>query len=50
MAWGANEVMPRGPKKQSPTEYTNNKRPFKPSLPYVLEPSKLLLPTNFPEP
>ena len=30
-------------------EYTNNKRPFNPSLPNVLEPSKLLLPTDFSE-
>ena len=30
-------------------EYTNNKRPFKPSLPNILEPSKLLLPTDFSE-
>ena len=30
-------------------EYTNNKRPSKSSLPNVLEPSKLLLPTNFSE-
>ena len=30
-------------------EYTNIKRPFKPSLPHVLEPSKLLLPTDFSE-
>ena len=30
-------------------EYTNNKRPSKPSLPNVLEPSNLLLPTNFSE-
>ena len=28
-------------------EYTNNKKPSKPSLPNVFEPSKLLLPTNF---
>ena len=28
-------------------EYTNNKRPFKPSLPHVLDPSKLLLSTDF---
>ena len=28
-------------------EYTNNKRPSKPSLSSVLEPSKLLLPTDF---
>ena len=28
-------------------EYKNNKRPSKPSLSYVLEPSKLLLPTDF---
>ena len=28
-------------------EYTNNKRPSKPSLPNVLKPSKLLLPTHF---
>ena len=28
-------------------EYTNNKRFSKPSLPNVLEPSKLLLPTDF---
>ena len=28
-------------------EYTNNKRPSKPSLPNVLESSKLLLPTDF---
>ena len=31
-------------------EYTNNKRPSKPSLPHVLEPSELLLPTGFSEP
>ena len=30
-------------------EYTNNKKPFKPSLPNVLELSKLLLPTDFSE-
>ena len=30
-------------------EYTNNKRPSKPSLPYVLKLSKLLLPTDFSE-
>ena len=30
-------------------EYTNNKRPSKGSLPYILEPSKLLLPTDFSE-
>ena len=30
-------------------EYTNNKRPSKASLPHVLEPSKLLLPTDFTE-
>ena len=30
-------------------EYKNNKRPFKPSLPNVLKPSKLLLPTDFTE-
>ena len=30
-------------------EYTNNKRPFKPSLPNALESSKLLLPTDFSE-
>ena len=30
-------------------EYTNNKRASKPSLPNVLEPSKLLLPTDFSE-
>ena len=30
-------------------EYTNNKIPSKPSLPNVLEPSKLLLPTDFSE-
>ena len=28
-------------------EYTDNKRSTKPSLPNVLEPSKLLLPMNF---
>ena len=28
-------------------EYINNKRPSKPSLPNVLEPSKFLLPTDF---
>ena len=28
-------------------EYTNNKRPSKPSLPHALELSKLLLPTDF---
>ena len=28
-------------------EYMNNKRPFKPSLPNVLKPFKLLLPTDF---
>ena len=31
-------------------EYINNKRPSKPSLPNVLEPSKLLLPIGFLEP
>ena len=31
-------------------EYTNNKRPHKPNLPHVLEPSKLLLPIGFLEP
>ena len=31
-------------------EYMNNKRPSKPSLPHVLEPSKLLLPIGFLEP
>ena len=31
-------------------EYTNNKRSFKPSLPHLLDPSKLLLPTDFLEP
>ena len=31
-------------------KYTNNKRPSKPSLPHVLEPSKLLLPTDLLEP
>ena len=31
-------------------EYTNNKKPSKPSLPHVLEPSKLLLPTDFAKP
>ena len=30
-------------------KYTNNKRPSKPSLPNVLEPFKLLLPTDFSE-
>ena len=30
-------------------EYTNNKRPSKPSLPHVFEPSKLLLSTAFSE-
>ena len=30
-------------------EYTNNKRPFKPSLPNVLEPSNLLLSMDFSE-
>ena len=30
-------------------EYMNNKRPFKPSLPNLLEPSKLLLLTDFSE-
>ena len=30
-------------------EYANNKRPSKPSLPNVLEPSKLLLSTDFSE-
>ena len=30
-------------------EYTNNKRPSKPSLPNVLEPSKLLLLMDFSE-
>ena len=30
-------------------EYTNNKKPSKPNLPNVLEPSKLLLPTDFSE-
>ena len=30
-------------------EYTNNKRPSKPCLPNVFEPSKLLLPTDFSE-
>ena len=30
-------------------EYTNNKKSSKPSLPNVLEPSKLLLPTDFSE-
>ena len=30
-------------------EYMNNKRPSKPSLPRVLEPFKLLLPTDFSE-
>ena len=30
-------------------EYTNNKRPSKPSLPNVLDPSKFLLPTDFSE-
>ena len=30
-------------------EYPNNKRLSKPSLPHVLEPSKLLLPTDFSE-
>ena len=28
-------------------EYTNNKKPFKPSLPNILKPSKLLLLTDF---
>ena len=28
-------------------EYTNNKRPSKPNLPNILEPSKFLLPTDF---
>ena len=32
---------------ESKLEYTNNKKPSKPNLPHVLEPSKLLLPTNF---
>ena len=31
-------------------EYMNNKRPSKPSLPYVLEPFKLLLPTDLMKP
>ena len=31
-------------------KYTKNKKPSKPSLPHVLEPSKLLLPTDFAEP
>ena len=31
-------------------EYMNNKRPFMPSLPNVLEPSKLLLPTDLTKP
>ena len=31
-------------------KYTNNKRPSKPNLPHVLEPSKLLLPTGFSKP
>ena len=31
-------------------EYTNNKRPSKPSLPHVLDPSKLLLPTDLTKP
>ena len=31
-------------------EYMNDKKPSKGSLPYVLEPSKLLLPTDFSEP
>ena len=31
-------------------EYMNNKRPFKPSLPHILKPSKLLLPTDFAKP
>ena len=31
-------------------EYTNNKRPSKPSLPKELEPSKLLLPTDLMKP
>ena len=30
-------------------EYTNNKKPSKPNLPNVFEPSKLLLPTDFSE-
>ena len=30
-------------------EYMNNKRPSKPSLPHVLKPSKLFLPTDFSE-
>ena len=30
-------------------EYTNNKRPSKPSLPNVFKPSKLLLPMDFSE-
>ena len=30
-------------------EYINNKRPSNPNLPHVLEPSKLLLPTDFSE-
>ena len=31
-------------------EYINNKKPSKPSLPNVLKPSKLLLPTGFSKP
>ena len=31
-------------------EYTNNKRPSKPTLSHVLKPSKLLLPTDFTKP
>ena len=55
-----NQRIRRKPLRRSPSsksihqriklEYTNNKRPSKPSLPHVLKPSKLLLPTDLMKP
>ena len=38
------------PPLENKLEYTNNKRPSKPSLPHVLDPFKLLLPTDLTKP
>ena len=55
-----NQRIRRKPLRRSPSsksihqriklEYTNNKRPSKPSLPHVLKPSKLLRPTDLTKP
>ena len=46
MAWSSYFIYPL----KNKLKHTNNKRPSKPSLPRALEPSKLLLPTDFAKP